>query len=773
MLTSVLSVEAALLLALARRGERCSRQRRMTATLARRVVEASGMWWNGLFGSFSAATTRRKNAESMVCGEVRPRAASAGAVSAAQEWASAARSGHHNTRRCGLASQPPRGIHCASDFIIPLFRPIMPRHRRRKPKPAPAAAAAALSAEAAAPGAAARSRGGAGGGPGAPATSGRAKGPRKAGGGVAGSSATAPALPAPVRHGVRAISPADIEAGAATFLPPTVAARGRVAARASSGSARGSKCRADPVAYAEGVVAQDRSRGRRLHVHAHLRRLDSDAHYSSRPPAWAPVPDHLVAGYDACLDAGLRQVRQMVEALGAEEGVDSIARDAEARLTWAKEQRLLKVASATTPCPELGGRGVSARLHDIKVNPRGGGRGRTDDDIYAEHGDIRERVPRGLCLLELSTRSVAGSAAEAEAEAVAAAGGAAETDRKKVKLVVPVIAGLKKFVGGFGDEDSTIDRGPAKGPAGADRAWEEFFAVSPEECPTLVSTGKANGEAGHIAVRYVASIDRYLLFAGSKNVHCVFTCEDDLAAADYRDSRFGVCRLVAGAFLRELQRMDREQKEAFLSFLASTWMTLIVEVLDPNHQHVELFEFTEPRLCVISFVATALSDVADATGLNKCLNPLLSAKLAESFGLSTVTYQLHRAAEAEEVSCGVRNGYGTEGLVLVFVDADGAVAGLVKRKTAWYVAARALREKAKRLANRLDRIEKNRAARRQELEELDLQLRGNKGKGKGARRHSTLAAMQLRLQGEVEGDVELSKSELEDSLRLSPDACEN
>ena len=42
----------------------------------------------------------------------------------------------------------------------------------------------------------------------------------------------------------------------------------------------------------------------------------------------------------------------------------------------------------------------------------------------------------------------------------------------------------------------------------------------------------------------------------------------------------------------------------------------------------------------------------------------------------------------------VRQGHGYEGEVMYFVDMNDNVIGLVKKKTAWYIVLRAIREKA-------------------------------------------------------------------------------
>ena len=57
----------------------------------------------------------------------------------------------------------------------------------------------------------------------------------------------------------------------------------------------------------------------------------------------------------------------------------------------------------------------------------------------------------------------------------------------------------------------------------------------------MVCTHKANGEAAHFSVRWIR--DRFIVFAGSKNVHLAVRNASDVEK--YRDGRFLVARNVA------------------------------------------------------------------------------------------------------------------------------------------------------------------------------------------------------------------------------------
>ena len=73
---------------------------------------------------------------------------------------------------------------------------------------------------------------------------------------------------------------------------------------------------------------------------------------------------------------------------------------------------------------------------------------------------------------------------------------------------------------------------------------------------------------------------------------------------------------------------------------------------------------------------------------------------AQNLEMDTVKYEIIPASKAEERMESIRRDYGTEGEVMYFVNGEGHVIGLLKKKTAWYVLARAIREKARYAVSR-------------------------------------------------------------------------
>ena len=64
----------------------------------------------------------------------------------------------------------------------------------------------------------------------------------------------------------------------------------------------------------------------------------------------------------------------------------------------------------------------------------------------------------------------------------------------------------------------------------------------------IVAMRKENGEAGHLSVRLVAG--KFVLVAGSKNVHLMFRSREDVAK--YVDSKYLVASAVALAVIRSV-----------------------------------------------------------------------------------------------------------------------------------------------------------------------------------------------------------------------------
>ena len=82
----------------------------------------------------------------------------------------------------------------------------------------------------------------------------------------------------------------------------------------------------------------------------------------------------------------------------------------------------------------------------------------------------------------------------------------------------------------------------------------------------MVCTHKANGEAAHFSARWVR--DRFVVFAGSKNVHLAARGGADVAK--YGDGRFLVARNVAASVLEMLAGLPEDKASLLLSFMHHT-----------------------------------------------------------------------------------------------------------------------------------------------------------------------------------------------------------
>ena len=324
-------------------------------------------------------------------------------------------------------------------------------------------------------------------------------------------------------------------------------------------------------------------------------------------------------------------------------------------LAWAKSSSKVKVSSWPVP-PGILPPGTSATIHDAKVESRPG---RPDDKIYNSDAEIREKVARGNTVLELYT----------------AGADTAEFDM--------AVFALKKFTGGMGDEDEEQPED--------EQVWQQYFLRPLTEVRRVVCMLKENGEAAHVSVRLLEG--KFFFIAGSKNVHLVFRSATDLAL--YTDSRYNIARRVGSAWLAQLARLNPAQRTATLNLLASTGLTAVWEILLPDYQHVvDLSHLTQPGLKFLSLTGQYRESSEELLTSYTGLPPDLCLDLATALGLDTVKYETVAAEEAEARMAVVRVGRGYEGEVLYFLDQQDCTVGLLKKKTAWYVVLRAIREKA-------------------------------------------------------------------------------
>ncbi len=168
-----------------------------------------------------------------------------------------------------------------------------------------------------------------------------------------------------------------------------------------------------------------------------------------------------------------------------------------------------------------------------------GGTGRRshgpDDALYNKSRDLREKVARGNTVLFLNDLDAPGNTSYDN-----------------------VVFALRKFTGGMGDEDED--------QPDSNKTWMNYFLRPAESARSVVCTRKANGEAAHFSARWIR--DRFVLFAGSKNVHLALRNRED--AQKYRDSRFLVARNVAESVVDELAKMEPAKASLMLSFMHHT-----------------------------------------------------------------------------------------------------------------------------------------------------------------------------------------------------------
>eukprot|EP01147_Barroeca_monosierra_P009118 gene9118-1419_t len=258
------------------------------------------------------------------------------------------------------------------------------------------------------------------------------------------------------------------------------------------------------------------------------------------------------------------------------------------------------------------------------------------------------------------------------------------------KCLVPVLQGLRKFTGGLGDDDDV----PMNSDVEINQPWKAYFTKPIEFANTIISMDKANGEAAHLACRWIEG--RFVLFCGSKNVHMSFTRRGDLDL--YEGQRYMVAHSIAQEVLNRLHELP-DGGQAFLAFLAATKLTANFEILMPSYQHVEpagdkvqlvFFAFTAPHF--------------DGKRSSFCdVHPVLGVEIIRELGLDTVDYEVFPFAAFDDHVAAIRRLHLKEGRVLYIMDGE-CLSG--KKKSIWYVIVRAIREKIRTAATRLSKASK-------------------------------------------------------------------
>ena len=255
-----------------------------------------------------------------------------------------------------------------------------------------------------------------------------------------------------------------------------------------------------------------------------------------------------------------------------------------------------------------------------------------------------------------------------------------------------MIFALRKFTGGMGDEDEDQPEN--------NKVWTDYFLKPLESTSKVICTRKANGEAAHLAIRWIK--DRFVVCVGSKNVHMLISDKTDIEK--YSDGRFQVARYIAEAVMTLLDGLSEDSLSSLCNFMHYTQLTAVFEVLNPNNQHVE--DLSHLKCTELRFISWTNSyEDRKCNSYSYCaMNPKLGIDLARDLGFKTVEYEVIQPTEIDDRMNKIRHDYGYEGEVLYFLDSSENVIGLLKKKTAWYIIARAIREQT---ANALNTWNKN------------------------------------------------------------------
>jgi hypothetical protein len=187
----------------------------------------------------------------------------------------------------------------------------------------------------------------------------------------------------------------------------------------------------------------------------------------------------------------------------------------------------------------------NACLYDIRIDSRHG-----DDEIYNANSGLRAKIARGNTIFEAN-------------------------DANGKRYYDLIIFALRKFTGGFGDED---DASNEKRPE-----WRKYFLRDIKETKTIVSLRKANGEAAHLSCRYIDG--QFYLCSGSKNVHMFYKrrCEIDKY---YNDAKYKVAREVSYTIIEFLKSLDADLRIKYIKITTHLYINDF-----NNFMLIKIFEF--------------------------------------------------------------------------------------------------------------------------------------------------------------------------------------
>eukprot|EP01100_Stratorugosa_tubuloviscum_P016078 TRINITY_DN994_c2_g1_i2.p1 TRINITY_DN994_c2_g1~~TRINITY_DN994_c2_g1_i2.p1 ORF type:complete len:380 (-),score=172.42 TRINITY_DN994_c2_g1_i2:86-1225(-) len=338
--------------------------------------------------------------------------------------------------------------------------------------------------------------------------------------------------------------------------------------------------------------------------------------------------------------------------------------NAKTTLQWLTSQQLLKCTTSIIP-NDFFPKDFEAISHEFVLKPIKKKGPLSDEIAYSQNREIWEKVPRGLGYVELKNK------------------------KNSESITFPAVFALRKFTGEL-DDDETQE-------VVSDKNFPPFFTQPITNATNIFVTEKANGEAAHFScIRLFEGNYPYLCAIGSKNIHAFISSDYlkskelfDQALALHLAPRFTFANYVLQTIFELFQKIGQENTDRFLEYVATNFYTAFFELLQPQYQHVEYFDFENRELKFIGFSSARMPTTTI------CANPIEAINFVKSCNISTVQTYLIPYNQIETAKLQTRVTFGKEGSVFYFLDINNNVIGLQKQKTVWYIIVRAIREKVR------------------------------------------------------------------------------
>lgn len=343
-------------------------------------------------------------------------------------------------------------------------------------------------------------------------------------------------------------------------------------------------------------------------------------------------------------------------------------------LVWCKSNELLKVVDEEIIDIIIPDKTAqthydvkSIKITDVKVHPPKKSKHMSDDQIYSEHPDIQSKIPRGIAFIVI--------------------------EKGDMVYVEKIIQGLRKFTGlEAGDDDDVID---TMKESQTSQEFQTFGKVQygisdDDDVVTIHKAEKANGENGHFGViecpsciAEIPEIPKYFFVGGSKAVHCVIRDIDDIDHEIYKKQRFTFASIIMKTCMEAITDVDQ-----FCQFMSDHHLTLTIELLNPDTQHIVLLTNKKPIAKALTFLS-----IKNISQIQLGLNPIGSQYIARFFGFDPVEIEEIDIKNLDTALSESRFGADSEGYVFYGINSDGNVIHMYKRKTNWYVSLRAIRQR--------------------------------------------------------------------------------